>query len=117
MSGETEGTLENVENTIKSEMEESTVQEALTDDSSDSNGSDVEYVYDLESGFYEAQGRRDTMEDTHVVINNALEIEEFQLGEIFEGKNVALYGVFDGHGGVCIYIQNIPLYKRTILEY
>lgn len=49
--------------------------------------------YTVKSGSHEAQGRRDTMEDTHVHIDNV----------VFEAKTpwnqVAYYGVYDGHGG------------------
>jgi serine/threonine protein phosphatase PrpC len=54
--------------------------------------------FTLEADYHEAQGRRDTMEDTHSVISDAVSREEFGLGDV--GKKVAFYGVFDGHGGV-----------------
>jgi serine/threonine protein phosphatase PrpC len=48
-------------------------------------------AYTLSSGVFDTKGRRDTMEDTHVVIDQV---------ESLIGKNVAYYGCFDGHGGV-----------------
>lgn len=53
----------------------------------------------LESGFHEAQGRRDTMEDAHAIIDDAkthADLSSFELPY----KQIAFYGVFDGHGGV-----------------
>jgi len=53
--------------------------------------------YSLSSGVSEAQGRRDTMEDTHKHIDDLLAIPEF--AQISSFKKVAYYAVFDGHGG------------------
>lgn len=103
MSGEAEGSLDYTENSVDTTVDESLDTRTISDNTaedSDSNDSDVNYSYELESGFDEAQGRRETMEDTHVVVNNALEYEEYGLREAYEGKKVAFYGVFDGHGGV-----------------
>jgi len=47
--------------------------------------------YTLKSGAYATIGRRDTMEDTHVVFD---EVEAFK-----DSQKVAYYGCFDGHGG------------------
>lgn len=44
----------------------------------------------LESGHCSDQGRRDTMEDTHKVVE----------GYQSSAGRVAFYGVYDGHGGV-----------------
>lgn len=56
-------------------------------------------AYALESGFDEAQGRRDTMEDTHCVINDAKNHPDLAISDV-NYKAVSFYGVFDGHGGV-----------------
>lgn len=50
--------------------------------------------YTLSSGVHDTKGRRDTMEDTHVVLDEVESFKEVQ-------KKVAYYGCFDGHGGVC----------------
>jgi len=47
--------------------------------------------YTLSSGVHDTKGRRQTMEDTHVVLDN-VEIKD-------SDKQVAYYGCFDGHGG------------------
>jgi len=54
--------------------------------------------FTLEADYDEAQGRRDTMEDAHCVISDAKSREEFGISDVT--NKVALYGVFDGHGGV-----------------
>eukprot|EP01120_Amphizonella_sp_Union-15-10_P010682 TRINITY_DN434_c0_g1_i1.p1 TRINITY_DN434_c0_g1~~TRINITY_DN434_c0_g1_i1.p1 ORF type:complete len:345 (+),score=89.51 TRINITY_DN434_c0_g1_i1:84-1118(+) len=46
----------------------------------------------FEIGFDEAQGRRDTMEDTHVIIDHAEK-------PLADGP-LGFFGVYDGHGGV-----------------
>lgn len=73
-----------------------------SEDFSTSNDSSCEYVgFTIESGHDEAQGRRETMEDAHVIIDNALQYEEFGLSDKFDSnRKIALYGIFDGHGGV-----------------
>jgi len=48
----------------------------------------------FETGFDEAQGRRETMEDTHVVI------ERHTSESAKQYDNLAFFGVYDGHGGV-----------------
>jgi serine/threonine protein phosphatase PrpC len=53
--------------------------------------------YVLSSGVFDTKGRRDTMEDTHVVFD---EVDSFK-----DSKQVAYYGCFDGHGGVCFFSQ------------
>jgi len=53
----------------------------------------------LESGFDEAQGRRETMEDAHCVINDAKTHADLA-GYSLPFKHIAFWGVFDGHGGV-----------------
>jgi len=52
----------------------------------------------FESGCDDAQGRRDTMEDTHVLFDSvAKDVPEIKI----EGNDkYAFYGVYDGHGGV-----------------
>lgn len=55
--------------------------------------------YTLESGFDEAQGRRDTMEDAHCVINDAKNHPDLSIADV-KYNAVSFYGVFDGHGGV-----------------
>jgi len=47
--------------------------------------------YVLSSGVFDTKGRRDTMEDTHVVFD---QVDIFK-----DSKQVAYYGCFDGHGG------------------
>lgn len=56
--------------------------------------------FTLESGFSEAQGRRDTMEDAHVVFDDILAVENIGITSV-PGSRVSFYGVYDGHGGVC----------------
>lgn len=51
--------------------------------------------YTLVSGSHAAQGRRDTMEDAHVHIDDVLSMRE----GIANFHQVAFYGVYDGHGG------------------
>mmetsp|Transcript_4679 Transcript_4679/g.5072 ORF Transcript_4679/g.5072 Transcript_4679/m.5072 type:complete len:355 (+) Transcript_4679:52-1116(+) len=53
----------------------------------------------FESGFFEAQGRRDTMEDTHVVFD-WLEDGNNNLPKDKQCKTLGFFGVYDGHGGV-----------------
>lgn len=48
--------------------------------------------YVLTTGVSDTKGRRETMEDTHVVFD---QVESFQ-----DAKQVAFYGCYDGHGGV-----------------
>lgn len=55
--------------------------------------------FTLESGFSEAQGRRDTMEDAHVVFDDILAVENIGITSV-PGSRVSFYGVYDGHGGV-----------------
>ena len=50
------------------------------------------------SGVHEAQGRRETMEDTHVLFDIVKETIADLSGN--PEDSVAFYGVFDGHGGV-----------------
>lgn len=57
-------------------------------------------LFTIDSGFGETQGRRDTMEDTHVVFDNILKIEDIGITSV-PGQRVSFYGVYDGHGGVC----------------
>lgn len=91
-----------------SEQEAQTENEFLeeSEDLSVSNDSSSEYIgFVLESGYDEAQGRRETMEDAHVIIDNALLDDEFGLRDKFdENRRIAFYGIFDGHGGVCFII-------------
>lgn len=54
----------------------------------------MEYV--LVSGAAEAQGRRETMEDTHIAMDEVTT----GLGDAAPFKKLAFYGVYDGHGGV-----------------
>jgi len=49
----------------------------------------------LNSGFESVQGRRWNMEDTHLLIDDIHE----KLPNFPQGKRIALYCVFDGHGG------------------
>jgi len=60
---------------------------------------DTPVLASLESGFHEAQGRRDTMEDAHAVINDAKTHADLSAYPL-PYKNVSFWGVFDGHGGV-----------------
>jgi serine/threonine protein phosphatase PrpC len=70
-------------------------------------------VYTLESGFDEAQGRRDTMEDTHCVINDAKNHPDLAIADT-SYKAVAFYGVFDGHGGVrCSFLASRAAVEQT----
>lgn len=55
--------------------------------------------FGLDSGFGETQGRRDTMEDAHVVFDDILQVEDIGITTV-PGKRVSFYGVYDGHGGV-----------------
>lgn len=57
----------------------------------------------LESGFHSVQGRRLTMEDTHVIIDDVR--KEYPQLKIFQGEKgkevrCSYYGVYDGHGGI-----------------
>lgn len=64
----------------------------------------VEYSgFTLESGFDESQGKRETMEDAHICIDNAHK-HELPLSESLLDKKIAFYGVYDGHGGVRLYL-------------
>jgi protein phosphatase 2C family protein 2/3 len=56
-------------------------------------------LFSIESGFGEAQGRRDTMEDAHVVFDDILQVENIGITTV-PGQRVSFYGVYDGHGGV-----------------
>lgn len=56
-------------------------------------------TFTLDSGFGETQGRRDTMEDAHVVFDDILKVEDIGITEV-PGHRVSYYGVYDGHGGV-----------------
>eukprot|EP01127_Copromyxa_protea_P011119 TRINITY_DN2778_c0_g1_i1.p1 TRINITY_DN2778_c0_g1~~TRINITY_DN2778_c0_g1_i1.p1 ORF type:complete len:305 (-),score=67.01 TRINITY_DN2778_c0_g1_i1:35-949(-) len=49
--------------------------------------------YTLDSGADEKQGRRDTMEDTHVHLDSVNKESEWPF------SSIAYYGVYDGHGG------------------
>jgi serine/threonine protein phosphatase PrpC len=56
-------------------------------------------LFGIDSGFGETQGRRDTMEDTHVVFDDILQVENIGITKV-PGQRVSFYGVYDGHGGV-----------------
>lgn len=56
-------------------------------------------TFTIDSGFGETQGRRDTMEDAHVVFDDILKVENIGITEV-PGHRVSYYGVYDGHGGV-----------------
>lgn len=56
-------------------------------------------LFSVESGFGEAQGRRDTMEDAHVLFDDILQVENIGITAV-PGQRVSYYGVYDGHGGV-----------------
>lgn len=58
--------------------------------------------FTIESGFGESQGKRETMEDAHICIDNAHTLD-YKLNESLANKKIAFYGVFDGHGGVRIF--------------
>jgi len=51
--------------------------------------------YYLRSGSAAAQGRRDTMEDAHIHLDNVHE----SIGDLGHFKQLSFYGVYDGHGG------------------
>lgn len=55
--------------------------------------------FTVESGYGETQGRRDTMEDAHVVFDDILAVENIGITSV-PGQRVSFYGVYDGHGGV-----------------
>lgn len=56
-------------------------------------------LFEIDSGFGETQGRRDTMEDAHVVFDDILKVEGIGITKV-PGQRVSFYGVYDGHGGV-----------------
>lgn len=56
-------------------------------------------LFGIDSGFGETQGRRDTMEDAHVVFDDILAVENIGITTV-PGQRVSFYGVYDGHGGV-----------------
>ena len=56
-------------------------------------------LFSIQSGFGETQGRRDTMEDAHVVFDDILKVEDIGISSV-PCQRVSFYGVYDGHGGV-----------------
>lgn len=63
------------------------------------------------SGVHEAQGRRESMEDTHVLFDIVKETITDLSGN--PEDSVAFYGVFDGHGGVSdLIIKELNSYTR-----
>jgi serine/threonine protein phosphatase PrpC len=52
--------------------------------------------FTLQSGHAADQGRRETMEDTHVSYDN---VEPTLIHDSIKGKLVSFFGVYDGHGG------------------
>lgn len=58
--------------------------------------------YFLRSGSAAAQGRRETMEDAHIHLDNVHET----FTDLAHFKQLAFYGVYDGHGGVrCLFSE------------
>ena len=66
------------------------------------------------SGVHEAQGRRETMEDTHVLFDIVKETIADLSGN--PEDSVAFYGVFDGHGGVSDLILEKNLFLYSLLH-
>lgn len=67
--------------------------------------------YTLQSGSHEEQGRRDTMEDTHV------HLDVVRIEANAPWTKISYYGVYDGHGGVCLSCElvNTRREQRPIL--
>jgi hypothetical protein len=65
-------------------------------------------TYTLDSGSHEQQGRRETMEDTHV------HWDVFVCEGPAPFSKVSYYGVYDGHGGVQNQIVNCTQPYRKI---
>jgi len=56
--------------------------------------------FKVESGFHEEQGKRDTMEDAHVIFNDIRDDKALGLTSTPAPlKHVSFFGVYDGHGG------------------
>jgi serine/threonine protein phosphatase PrpC len=53
----------------------------------------------LSSGHADDQGRRDTMEDTHVSFDRISDHNSLVIHDTLKGKFVTFFGVYDGHGG------------------
>jgi serine/threonine protein phosphatase PrpC len=61
------------------------------------NPTDYSSLYTLTTGVHDSQGRRDTMEDTHVTFDDVKAVPEFVNLTTF--SKIAYLGVFYGHGG------------------
>lgn len=66
--------------------------------------------YTLHSGSHDEQGRRDTMEDTHI----HLDVVCCEGSAPF--RKVSYYGVYDGHGGVREFAKSKLMTQKTTAD-